>query len=107
MVNSRELKHNDVVIQKENNGWAFYGRVWKRLDNNHVVVIDCGKYVQIYHESELVLSSYKGDYMWQHYPGNDYGNPTRFLFMPNLRKLKKAARRFNPNLEPSRWESRA
>lgn len=103
MLNVRKLKRNDVVIERINRGYAFYGRVWKRLDDEHVVVIDCGKHVQIYHEDELILSDYRGDYTWQHYPGNDYNNPVRFRYMPGLRKLKRAAKWYNPTLEAHRY----
>lgn len=104
MLNPRKLKRNDVVIERKNLGYAFYGRVWKRYDENHVVVIDCGKYVQIYHEDELILSDYKFTYEWQHYPGNDYNNPVRKSYMTGLRKLKKITKRYNPTLTPWRYE---
>lgn len=96
MLNIRRLKHNDVVIERKNRGWAFYGRVWKRLDESRVVVIDCGKLVIIYNEDDLVLSNYKGDY--------GYESPHRFRYMPNLRKLKKAAKRYNPTLRASEYD---
>lgn len=99
MLNPRKLKRNDVVIERVNRGYAFYGRVWKRYDEQHVIVIDCGKYVRIYHEDQLVLSDYKGDYKWQHHPENDYGNPIRFQYMTGLRTLKKMAKQYNPTLE--------
>jgi len=105
MLNARKLKRNDVVIERINRGYAHYGRVWKRFDENHVVVIDCGKHVQIYHEDELILSDYKGCYEWLHDPENDYGNPVRFRYMTGLRKLKKRAKRYNPTLEAWRYES--
>lgn len=103
MLNPRKLKRNDVVIERKNRGYAFYGRVWKRLDNDHVIVIDCGRYVQIYHEDELELSNYKFRYEWQHHPGNEYNNPVRVRFMTGLRKLKKMAKRYNPTLEAHRY----
>lgn len=106
MINVRKLRHNDVVIQRLNEGYAFYGRVWKRYDEDHVVVIDCGKYVQIYHEDELILSDYTFTYKWQHHPENHYGNPVRKRYMTSLRKLKKMAKQYNPTLTPWRWEPR-
>lgn len=96
MPNGRRLRRNDVVIERNNRGWAFYGRVWKRLDESRVVVIDCGKRVTIYDEGDLILSSYKGDY--------EYQNPSRFRYMPNLRKLKKMAKWYNPNLRAFEYD---
>ena len=105
MLNPRKLKRNDVVIECKNRGYAFFGRVWKRYDAEHVIVIDCGKYVQIYHEDELELSNYKFMYVWQHHPGNEYNNPVRIRYMPGLRKLKKMAKWYNPTLEANRYDS--
>lgn len=86
MLNPRRLRHNDIVMQRDNTGWAFFGRVWRRHDENHVEVVDCGKYVQVYHEDELILSNdYKG-----------YERSTgRFLPMTSLRQLKINAARYN------------
>lgn len=97
---TRQLRHNDVVMERTNRGYSFYGRVWKRLDDRFVVVIDCGKYVTIYHQDELKLTDYTGNWKWQHEPWNDRGNPARWNPMPNLRKLKNYARRYNCTLEP-------
>lgn len=91
--NPRKLKRNDVVHPRQNG--FFYGRVWRRLDENHVVVICCGKYVLAYHEDELVLSDYTGDWEWLKHPGNEYGNTPRWNRMTSLKKLKKNARNYN------------
>lgn len=106
MLNPRKLKRNDVVLPREAGAYEFYGRVWKRHDENHVVVINCGGDVEIFHEDELVLSDYKGCFLWGHEPNNFKGNPVRFSFMPSLRQLKQSARRFNPKLEPWRYRKR-
>lgn len=107
MLNPRKLKRNDVVTDRAYGDCRLlYGRVWKRYDEHHVIVIDCGRHVKIYHEDGLVLSDYKGYYKWQHHPGNDYGNPIRFQYMTGLRKLKKMAKHYNPTLEVRDAETR-
>lgn len=103
---TRKFRHNDIVVEKYTRGFSFFGRVWKRYDDNHVVVIDCGKHVIIYHEDDLEwLPSYKGCYKWQHHPGNEYGNPIRFNFMPSLRRLKAMVKFYNPQLEPYHYNN--
>lgn len=79
----RKLRRNDVVIVD-----VMYGRVWRRIDANHVQVIDCGKKVRIYRDSDVVLSNYKGrfDPLW---------GDKRFIPMTSLRRLKKIASEYN------------
>lgn len=103
MLNPRKLRRNDVVIKRDNSGFEFYGRVWKRFDDHHVWVIDCGKHVRVYHEDDLALSDYIGNYKWQHHPDNHYGNPVRWRHMTGLRKLKIMARKYSGFFGGKKW----
>ena len=87
----KKLKRNSVVMETETAFYRFYGRVWKVLDENRVVVIDCGLHVTVYDEKELDLCSYRGKHRGKHFDG-----------MPNLRNLMMSARRYNPKLEYNR-----
>ena len=93
--NPRPLRRGDVVIERDGDMITMYGRVWRRYDENHVVVIDCGKHITLYHEDELALSDYKGRWEWQCHPGNEDGRKTKWLPMTSLRKLKQIARQYN------------
>lgn len=75
-----KLKRNDIVAPKYSHGAVFYGRVWKRVDEDHVVVIDTGKHVTLYRDDELVKLKYKGMAA--------YRRPNRFIRMTSLRMLK-------------------
>lgn len=93
--NPRRLRRGDVVHERFNGGTFMYGRVWRRVDDNHVVVIDSGKHVQLYHEDELILTDYIGRWKWQRHPGNDYGHTPRWSKMTSLRRLKAMAKDYN------------
>ncbi len=84
---SRKLKRNDVVKLPCHGGlFRFYGRVWRRLDEQQVVVLDCGSQVNIYRDEELSIVDYKG--YWQP-RAND--QPDRWVPMTSLRALKRQA----------------
>ena len=91
------FKRGDIVIPKKNNGYIFFGRVWRRLDENRVVIIDSGKKITVYHEEDIELSGYTGRWKWQHHPGNDYGNRPKWFKMTSLKRLKTLARDYNPH----------
>lgn len=89
----RKLKRNDIVSFNGDSCMVIYGRVWRRIDANHVQVIDCGKSVRIYHENQLTLEDYKGYWMvpqWWKPSGW-----SKFVPMTSLRQLKKIARHYN------------
>ena len=100
---SRRLRHNDVVMVKKHDGWAFYGRVWRRLDEDHVVVIDCGKNVIVYADADLERHDYKGHWRWNREPDNDRGNIPLFDYMTSLRQLKRMASCYNAHFGGSRY----
>ncbi len=78
------IKRNDVVVQT-GASWQMYGRVVRRIDETHVEVIDCGKHITVYKDTELTVSDYKG--YW-----DTWGRKTpRWRPMPTLRKLKQMA----------------
>lgn len=93
------LRRNDIVnpIARARNGGAMMGRVWRRVDDHHVVVLDVGSNVTLYHEDELILcNDYKDVYKFCHQPGNPYGNPVRFIRMTSLKQLKKLCQNYSP-----------
>lgn len=79
--------------EAQSRGYMFYGRVWRILDAEHVMVIDCGKHIQIYHPDDLEVFDYDGrpdgdpsgdqDFIRNRFPV--------FYRMPSLRRLKKLA----------------
>lgn len=86
---THRLRRNDIVRQKKD-GW-FYGRVWKRVDDDHVVVICCGKHITTYRDDELeVHNDYKGKWS-QSFDGQVRDRYPVFYRMPTLRKLKQRA----------------
>lgn len=95
MPNPRRLRRNDLVVLRNDPAGFWPGRIWRRLDENHVEVIDCGKKVIAYHEDDLELSDYKGRWDWCRDPDNNYGNTPRWRFMTSLRQLKKNASYYN------------
>lgn len=85
-------RRNDVVF-KTNESHIMYGRVNRRIDENHVEVIDCGRYVTVYHIDELTVDNDYTGYI------DTYG-PLRkrypvFRRMPTLRQLKQRAAYYN------------
>lgn len=81
--NGEAMKRNDVVLV-DKNMYRFYGRVNRKIDDDHYEVIYCGRNWGIIHVSELELdNSYKGKPRW--------GQPEIFDRMPSLRKLKQMA----------------
>ena len=94
--NPRKLQRRDVV-ELPANDYFLPARVWRRIDENHVQVIDDGLHISIYHEDDLKLSDYTGRWKWNHEPGNSYGNPTRWIPMTSLKELKKRAREYHPH----------
>lgn len=108
--NPRPLRRGDVVHERDHGGYIMFGRVWRRHDANHVVVIDCGKHITLYRDDELVLSDYEGYERMigpEVYPvGPDgetdwFAEPlprkTRQVPMTSLRRLKQIAREYNPD----------
>lgn len=90
----RKLRHNDIVLAQRDGGWKMFGRVWRRIDTEHVQVIDDGLYIRILKDSELTLrNDYKG---FVNHEG-------RFVRMTTLRKLKKNARVYNPHFGGKSW----
>lgn len=84
-----KFRRNDVVTARKDAGhWTPYGRVWRRIDDDHVEVIDCGKHIGIYHDDDLVLHDYKG--RWDDFGGIRREYPVWREF-PSLRKLKQMA----------------
>lgn len=101
----RPLRRNDIVVERVGEGFSFYGRVWYRIDQNHVVVIDTGKYITVYHEDELDRVDYQGYWDAEVYEDTDEFLMTllRYRFpvyrrMPSLRKLKQRASYYNPGI---------
>lgn len=92
----RRLRRNDIVVQKSQQGNGFFpGRVWRRLDDNRVQVLMTGAHVVIFRDDELLLSNYKGRWVWQRHPGNDRGKKPIWLPMTSLRQMKKYASQYN------------
>lgn len=119
MLNSRKLRRNDIVMERDAGGhWSPYGRVWRRHDNDHVEVIDCTKHVTVYHEDELALvEDYKGFWtpsrtVYDRGPDGQTlyhtGRMTepRFIRMASLRQLKRKASRYQPHFGGRRQYSR-
>jgi hypothetical protein len=85
-----KFKRNDITFPLNKDGvrdGGMFGRVWRRIDENHVQVIESGKHVRIYNEKDIDLANeYKG------YVDLKTG---RLIRMTSLRKLKKNARDYN------------
>lgn len=93
---THRLRRNDIVRQKKD-GW-FYGRVWKRVDDDHVVVICCGKHITTYRDDELeVHNDYKGKWS-QSFDGQVRDRYPVFYRMPTLRELKQYAACYHPEV---------
>lgn len=110
MLNPRRLRRNDVVMERESCGhWSPMGRVWKRHDADHVIVIDCMKNVAVYHEDELKLMAEYTGFLKDGYIVYDFDDegmvieesrrttPDRFVYMPTLRRLKRMASVYQPH----------
>lgn len=83
------MRRNDIVIEKKVDSYRFYGRVWRRINENHVQVVMGGHYVRIYREEDLEVVDYTGTWVWGREPGNWRGKKPLWEPMTNLRKLKK------------------
>ncbi len=105
--NQRRLRRNDVVMERNGDMITMYGRVWRRADEKHVIVIDCGKHITLYHEDELVLTDYKGKWEWQRHPGNEAGNKPKWRPMTSLRKLKAMAKDYNASFGGRNYRGRS
>lgn len=100
MAIQRKLKRNDVVLRVEdiqNGGWRPYGRVWRRLDEDTVVVIDEGLCVTIGKDDDFVPTDYKGLHKEAGERHNNRLLRKRwFRPMTSLRRLKYNASRYHP-----------
>jgi|APDee1175537692_1029409.scaffolds.fasta_scaffold05173_2 hypothetical protein len=99
---TRKFKHNDIVIPKDKSRGFWPGRVWRRIDDNHVVVVDCGRYVTIYNEDDIVLANYNGRWLWGRGPDNEKGKKPVWSYFTSMRMLKKRAAKYNPHFG-GRW----
>lgn len=90
------LKRGDVVGPRYTDGLYFYGRVWKRYDQDRVLVICTGKHVTLYRDTELVRLTYTG--CWAHKRAHYHSRKAkpRWLPMTSLRLLKARARDYQP-----------
>jgi len=93
--NGRTLRHNDIVCERDGSRGFWPGRVWKRVDENHVIVIDCGKHVTLYRDDQLMRSDYRGRWLWGREPGNHRGRKPVWSAFTSLRQLKKDSARYN------------
>lgn len=87
------IKRNAIVMEKEGEGWAPYGRVMRFINDEYVEVVDTFRNVTIYHVDELTVVNYKG--YWE------ITGPVREKFpifhrMPSMRKLKQFVVCYNP-----------
>lgn len=101
------MRRNDVVISKNRDLHAFYGRVI-RIVGDHALWVDCGLNFCLTPIDQLEVVDYKGRYEWapdgrvNYYHRDKNGNifdlscikysrEPRFERMPTLRKLKQRA----------------
>lgn len=96
MKTSLGFRRNQVVVDTKDP--IFPARIWKVLDDGHVIVIDCGLHVKKVHETQLVNTGYKG--RWT--SNRSITGKTHFLGMSRLRSLLKGARHYNPKLIPEK-----
>lgn len=87
----RLLRRNDVVLRETATAWWVFGRVWRRIDAEHVAVIDTMRRVTKVRDADLKLSSAAAA---EHY--DDSSSPGRrrrplVRRMPSLRRLKQSA----------------
>lgn len=91
---ARKIRRNDIVVYKHDPGfWAPYGRVNRVIDEGHVEVIDCGKYIRILPVEDLEVHNFYRGY-W------DTAGVLREKFpvfrrMVSLRKLKQMTSNYN------------
>lgn len=85
------MKRNDVVFVG-----SFYGRINRKVDDEHYEIVDAGRYFRILHVSEFEHTpEYKGKWSsWNHRDEFVPDNP-KFYRMHSLRKLKQLAARFD------------
>lgn len=101
---TNKFKRRQVVMEAKVDMFRFYGRVWKIVDEHHVIVIDCGRHVTKYHVDDLIAcDDYKGfmsERWWHHEARRKVWIP-----MTSMRRLKKRARYYNPTLTPRDYRS--
>lgn len=95
------FRRNDIVLPANGEMYRFYGRVNRRIDADHVEVIDCGKHITIYKDSELELhNDYWGysDIRYRYDPDSDRDEIvwSRTRWIPSLRRLKQRAAYYQP-----------
>lgn len=108
------LRRNQVVMEAKPEMFRFYGRVNRRIDDERVEVIDCGKHVTVYRNDELEVVDYEGywDTVRTKIPGTatEYSEDLQEWFghqfaewevwrpMPSLRRLKQRASCYNKSV---------
>jgi hypothetical protein len=84
------VRRNDVVYNKNDEFYSFYGRVSRILPDGRVETIDCGKYIRVQDQNDLVVVNYTGKY-------DEFFSPAKKKYvkiwrpMPTLRQLKQMA----------------
>lgn len=82
-----------IVLAGESTMFTFYGRVHYVIDDEHVVVVCCGKRYQKFHIDNLRATGYTG-------LKTKGGN----LTMTSLKNLLRKARYYNPDLEVTDYD---
>lgn len=85
------LRRNDVVLREAATAWWVFGRVWKRIDDEHVAVVDTMRRVTKVRDADLRRSSAAEAESY-----DDSSSPARrrrpiVRRMPSLRRLKQSA----------------
>jgi hypothetical protein len=91
------LRRNEIVCERDGSRGYWPGRVWRRVDAEHVLVIDCGRMVTLYRDDQLMRSDYRGRWKWGRHPGNDRGLTPVWIPFSSLRLLKNDAKRHHPH----------
>ena len=98
---TKTIRRNTVVYRKSEKYYAHYGRVNRRIDDDHFEVIFVTREVEICPIDDLVAVDYKGRWN-QRYIGRDQNGEELyeewFSFMATLRNLKQRASIDNPDV---------
>ena len=74
------IRRGAVVLPRCGELMMQYGRVVRRIDDHHVLVVDTGRYARVFRDVDLEVTAYRG---YTDHRG-------RFIRMPGIRKLRQA-----------------
>jgi hypothetical protein len=96
------FKRNQVVYVEDGGGYYHYGRIMRKLPNNHFMVIDTGKHITAACGDPDAKVKLVDNSQYQGYWDDGYSDLRRefpvYRPMPSLRKLKQHASCYKPRI---------